>query len=108
MFLMYWYQKYWPKKKIAFSKDTEKCSIIFSSFISKNLFYKSFFIIQYRLKNKLIVTLLADIYITEYSLIHKKSAKIVCQILEIKLQRLIRIKWWQNLLVELLNKLVTL
>lgn len=50
----------------------------------KDLLYESSFIIQYIPKNKIIVTILANICSTEYGLIDKRFAKIVSQVLEIQ------------------------
>ena len=58
----------------------------------KDLFYESLFIIQCILGNKIMAIILANIYTTEYSFIDKKFTKIVCQILEIESQRLIKFK----------------
>lgn len=58
----------------------------------KNLFYKSLFTIQYAIKNKIMVTILANIFATGYGFINEKFVKTICQILEIKLQYLIKPK----------------
>ena len=59
--------------------------IISLSFISKDLFYESLFIIQYTLGNKIIATTLANICAIKYGFIDEKFAKTVCQVFEIKL-----------------------
>lgn len=64
--------------------------------MSKNLFYKSFFIIWCILKNKFKAITLTNICATRYSFIDKKFTKIVCQVLEIKLQYLIQPKQIQK------------
>lgn len=56
----------------------------------KNFFCKSFFTIQCMLGNKIMAITLANTYTTRYSFIDKKFAKTVWQVLEIKLQRLIK------------------
>ena len=43
----------------------------------KDLFYKSSFIIQYILGNKIMATILANISITEYSFINEEFMEIV-------------------------------
>ena len=58
----------------------------------KDLFYKSPFTIQYILGNKIMATILANTYVTGYGFIDKKFAEIVCQILEIESQYLIKPK----------------
>ena len=49
--------------------------IISLSFISKNLFCKSPFILWYILENKIMATILADIYTTRYNFIDEKFLK---------------------------------
>ena len=63
------------RKKVASSKDKEKSLIISLSFISKNLFYKSLFILQYILGNKIMAIILANIYAIRYDFINEKLAK---------------------------------
>ena len=58
----------------------------------KNLFYESPFTIQCTLGNKIIAIILADICATRYGFIDEKFAEIVCQILEIESQHLIKPK----------------
>lgn len=80
------------KKKIAPSKNKEKNLIIFSFFKLINLFCKSFFIIKFILKNKIMAIISANTFITRYDFIDYKFADILCQILEMKLQCLIKFK----------------
>ena len=70
--------------------------IIPSFFIPKDLFYKSFFTIQYILETKIMATILANIYTTGYSFIDKDFTESVCQILEMETQRLIKPKQIQK------------
>lgn len=65
---------------------------VLSLFILENLFFESFFIVKYMLKNKINVIILVNTYTTRYSFIDKKFAKIICQTLEIKSQYLIKQK----------------
>ena len=58
----------------------------------KNLFYKSFLIIQGTLGNKIKVTLLVDTYITAFGFIAEKFVKIVYKRLGIQLQCLTKSK----------------
>ena len=58
----------------------------------KDVFCKSYFTIQYILENKIKATTLADTYSIRYGFINEKFVEIICQILEIKPQRLIKIK----------------
>ena len=46
--------------------------------MSKDLFYKNFFIIQNTLENKIMAIILANIYATGYDFINKEFAEIVC------------------------------
>lgn len=55
-------------------------------------FYKTFFTIKCILENKIIATTFANICVIEYGFINNKFAKIVCQVLEIELQCLIKLK----------------
>lgn len=52
--------------------------------MSKNLFCKSFFIIQYTSGNKINVITLVDTCATRYGFIDAKFAEMICQILEIE------------------------
>lgn len=79
-------------KKKSFCKDKKKRLTIFSLFMLKNLFFKSFFTIQYILINKIMAIILVDTCAIEYSFINKKFVKTVYQILQIKLQYLIKTK----------------
>ena len=58
----------------------------------KNLFCKSSFRIQYTPGNKIMTITLANTCATRYGFIDKEFMKIVCQVLEIKPQRLIKPK----------------
>ena len=58
----------------------------------KDLFYKSLFTIQCTIRNKIIVTILANTYTTGYSFINEEFMETVCQDLEIKPQCLIKPK----------------
>ena len=58
----------------------------------KDLFCENFFIIQYTLENEIMATILTNTYATRYSFIDEKFAEIVCQVLKIKLQSLIKLK----------------
>lgn len=69
------------KKKYLFAKIKKKRLTIFSLFMLKNLFFKSFFTIQYILINKIMAIILVDTYATEYSFINKKFMETVYQIL---------------------------
>ena len=62
----------------------------------KDLFCESFFIIQCTPGNKIMATTLADTCATGYGFINEEFVEIVCQILEIKLQRLIKHKQIQE------------
>lgn len=61
--------------------------ILSSSFMSKDLFYKSFFTIKYTLGNKIIAITLANTYAIGYDFLDKKFLKTICQVLEIKPER---------------------
>ena len=58
----------------------------------KDLFCESFFTIQCTPGNKIKATTLADIYATGYGFINEEFVETVCQVLEIKPQRLIKPK----------------
>ena len=58
----------------------------------KNLFYESFFTIQYTLKNKIMDITLANTCATRYGFIDKEFAKKICQVFEIELLCLIKPK----------------
>ena len=58
----------------------------------KDLFYESFFIIQYIQRNKIKAIILADIYANRYDFMDEKFAETVCQVLKIKLQHFIKPK----------------
>ena len=60
--------------------------------MSKDLFCKNFFTIKCTLGNENIATTLANTYATGYGFIDEKFAETVCQVLEIKLQHLIKPK----------------
>ena len=62
----------------------------------KDLFCKSVFTIQCILGNKTRATTLVDTYATGYGFINEEFAETVCQVLEIKLQRLIKPKQIQR------------
>ena len=62
----------------------------------KDLFYESPFIIQCTLGKRIMATILANTCATRYGFIDKKFAKIVCQVLEIEPQRLIKPKQIQR------------
>ena len=62
----------------------------------KNLFCESFFTIQCTLENKIRATTLADTCATGYGFIDEEFAEIVCQVLEIEPQRLIKSKQIQG------------
>lgn len=64
--------------------------------MSKDLFYKSLFTIQYILADKIEVISLVGTYATKYDFINKKFAKKVYQVLEIKFQYLIKPKQIQR------------
>ena len=49
----------------------------------KDLLYKSPFIIQYTVGNKIMATILANIYAISYSFIDKKFVETVCKFLKI-------------------------
>lgn len=80
------------KKKLAPSKVGKSSLFIFLSFMSEDLFCRSFFTIQYILGNKINTIILIDIYTTRYGFINKKFAKIFCRTLEIEPQQLIKPK----------------
>lgn len=70
------------EKNRFFQKQKE--SLFFSFwFLPKNLFCKSFFIIQYMLNDKINTIILIKIYIIRFGFITEKFAKIVCKKLEI-------------------------
>lgn len=71
------------KKRGSSFQNYRKKNFCFIFWISKNLFYKSFFTIQYTLKNKIKAIILANICAIRSGFINKKFAKIICQILEI-------------------------
>lgn len=72
---------------------TKKKSLIISLFfILKDLFYKNSFGLQYTLRNKIMATLLVNIYATRYSFINKKFVEIVYQVFEIEPQCLTKPK----------------
>lgn len=71
-------------KKICYSIDKEKGLIISTSFIPKDFFYKSLFILYCILKYKIQTILLANNYIIEYDILDKGFVNIVCKILEIE------------------------
>lgn len=60
--------------------------------MSKDLFCESFFKIQCILKNKIMAIILADTCAIKYGFINEKFEETVCQVLEIKLQCLIKPK----------------
>ena len=66
------------RKKVTPSKHEKRSLIISSSFISKDLFCESLFIIQYILKNKIMAIILANTYATRYGFINEEFAKIDC------------------------------
>lgn len=61
-------------------------------FISKNLFFESFFTIQYILNNNINTKIFADIYIARYDFNNEKFVKIICQMFQIEFQYLIKLK----------------
>ena len=65
---------------------------ISSSFMPKNLFYKSFLTIQCILGNKIKATILIDTCATRFGFINEKFAEIVYKKLEIQPQRLTKPK----------------
>lgn len=64
--------------------------------MSKDLFYKSFFIVQYILKKKINAIILINIYVTGYNFIDKKFTEMVCQTLVKKAQCLTKLKQIQE------------
>ena len=58
----------------------------------KDLFYKNFFIIQYKLKNKIKVIILTNSYIIGYNFMKKEFIETIYQIFKIKLHCLIQLK----------------
>lgn len=52
--------------------------------MSENLFYKSFFIIQYILGNKINAIILVNIYTIRYGFINKKFSEVIYQMFKIK------------------------
>lgn len=74
------------QKKVTFFKIEKKSFFILSSFILKDLFYQSYFMIQYILQNKIHVITLINTYAIGYGFINKKFVEIVCKTLEIKFQ----------------------
>lgn len=49
----------------------------------KDLFYESPFIIQYTIGNKIMATILADIYAIRYGFIDEKFVETICKVLKI-------------------------
>ena len=80
------------KKRVVLFEDKKRSLIISSSFIPKDHFCDNFFTIRCILRNKIMITTLANTYITRYSFINKKYAETFCQVLKIKLQYLINPK----------------
>ena len=60
--------------------------------MQKDLFCEKSFIIECTLGNKIKTTTLADTYATEYRFIDEEFGETICQVLEIKLQCLIKSK----------------
>ena len=80
------------KEKNSSFQRSEKELDYFFIFMPKDLFYKSPYIIQCIQEKNIRATTLVDNSITGYGFIDKKLMETVCQILEIKLQRLIKPK----------------
>ena len=62
----------------------------------KDLFYESIFTIQYTLGNKIMAIILANTGATRYNFIDEEFIEIICQVLEIKPQYLIKPKQIQR------------
>lgn len=62
----------------------------------KNLFYESFFIIQYTPENKIKATTLVNTCATRYGFINEEFIETICQVLKIEPQYLIKPKQLQR------------
>lgn len=69
----------------SFFQKQRKAPDYFSFFMLKDLFDECLFTILGTLENRNLAIILANICVTQYSIIHKEFLEIVCQVLEIEL-----------------------